>query len=480
MAAGVRASIAHQKAMASRDDLAQVSTRAVLRENNLTAWLKFPNPLAYCHINRNDVFSALLNAVSVNDKEVGNGLKNLQHFATTRSAFAQSLFDMSKPSFPSSPRAPVLKNGSFLPVLTIAHASLLTLLEGSDQKEKNEFVLNTILKSLAILKITFFPAPKLRARRVGAPNSKPIFDSWGHLGLVDTTSIVIHPYSSPSIISPTTVAFNNTIADDCNAEWSASTLNLMTLPDVLNKTSLPIDFKSPSLADVPYVDDTYTWVRENYDGRKPLHHLALLVSIIVASSILPNLFMPDPADSNFKSRFSKATTKTAVRKVYEDMDWIPKNRKGLKEKPIILCMFTTFIIALYEEGSPLRMKMKMASRGGLGEPWTKKHCKSFLYLFFPFYISFLLAIKGVTYTNLIRLGMFWGQGSGAYDKGTFNQDWGCHSPEIILHLYKTLCARMVDGPFGPFDSLTLLIGDKNARKFCDKNNLNCPLRPSTS
>ena len=258
MAAGIRANIAHQKAMASHDDLAQVSTHAILKENNLTAWLKFPNPLAYSHINWNNIFSALLNAVSVNDKEVDNGLKNLHHFATTRSAFAQSLFDISKPSFSSTPRASVLKNGSFLPVLTIAHTSLLTLLEGSDQKEKNEFILNTILKFLTILKITFFPAPKLKARRVGAPNSKPIFNSWGHLGLMDTTFIIIHPYSSPSIISPTTVAFNNTIANDCNAEWSASTLNLMTLPDVFNKTSLPMDFKSPSLADVLYVDNTYT------------------------------------------------------------------------------------------------------------------------------------------------------------------------------------------------------------------------------
>ena len=111
--------------------------------------------------------------------------------------------------------------------------------------------------------------------------------------------------------------------------------------------------------------------------------------------------MPDSANGNFKSRFSKATTKTAVRNVYKDMDWIPKPRKGLKEKSIIICMFTTFIIALYEEGSLLRMKMKLASRGGLGDPWTKKYCKSFLYFFFPFYISFLLAIKGVTYTNLI-------------------------------------------------------------------------------
>ena len=82
--------------------------------------------------------------------------------------------------------------------------------------------------------------------------------------------------------------------------------------------------------------------------------------------------MPDSANGNFKSRFSKATTKTAIQKVYEDVDWIPKPRKGLKEKSIIICMFTTFIIALYEEGSPLRMKMKLASKGGLGDPWTKK------------------------------------------------------------------------------------------------------------
>jgi hypothetical protein len=79
----------------------------------------------------------------------------------------------------------------------------------------------------------------------------------------------------------------------------------------------------------------------------------------------------------------------------------------------------------------------------------------------------------VAYTTLIRLGIAWGKGLGAYEKGTFGIHWGCHSPRYIDILYKTLLAKLKESengnPFGPFDSLSVLIGDKNARFFCQRH-----------
>jgi len=91
-----------------------------------------------------------------------------------------------------------------------------------------------------------------------------------------------------------------------------------------------------------------------------------------------------------------------------------------------------------------------------------------------------LAAKGVTYTNLIRLRLLWGDGTGAYDKGRFQASWGCHGDEYIGRLYerlrKILGKNAKENPYVPFDALSLLIGDKNARAFC-KNKLGLSYRP---
>jgi hypothetical protein len=68
--------------------------------------------------------------------------------------------------------------------------------------------------------------------------------------------------------------------------------------------------------------------------------------------------------------------------------------------------------------------------------------------------------------------MLWGVGTGAYEHGTFGQAWGCHSPQSIDNMYKTLVATLKGSKddakqiYAPFDALCLLIGDKNARILC--------------
>ena len=81
-------------------------------------------------------------------------------------------------------------------------------------------------------------------------------------------------------------------------------------------------------------------------------------------------------------------------------------------------------------------------------------------------LTYGLAVKGVTYNNLIRLGVLWGKGQGAYKRGVFEQSWGCHPPQRIRVLHKTICEKLRQKLFEPFDVLSILIGDKNARKFC--------------
>lgn len=80
---------------------------------------------------------------------------------------------------------------------------------------------------------------------------------------------------------------------------------------------------------------------------------------------------------------------------------------------------------------------------------------------------------------MIRLRAFWGVGLGAYDKGTFNKHWGCHSNQHVLFLYNSLCSALKQKPFGPFDALTILIGEKNARLFC-ATRLGLSARPNSN
>jgi hypothetical protein len=289
---------------------------------------------------------------------------------------------VSKPVDPSPPRAPVLKNGSFLPVLTVAHKylMLLELSHGGSQETdtgSNVFVSGIIKLSLKIFKINFFPAPKRRVHSAGAPPTKPIWDSWGNIGRKDKgkglpsgNSFVL---PRTTVLPAATIAFNNAIANDSNADWFANSLDLQTLKTVLSKTSLPKDFKLPLLSQVEYIDRMYAWVRENYDGTKPLHHLALLVGIIVASSLLPNLFIPKDLKKLFES--GRADMPDKVRRIYEEMNWDRKSStSGMKEKSVFISMFTTFIIAIYERESPLRRHMETTDRHGLGDAWTAKHC----------------------------------------------------------------------------------------------------------
>jgi hypothetical protein len=240
-------------------------------------------------------------------------------------------------------------------------------------------------------------------------------------------------------------------------------------------STLPTDFTPPSLSPKdPYVDQTYQWVITHYDGTKHLHHLALLVAIIAASSILPFLFLPKDS----RPLFANADSPQRVREIYAQLDWEERKKKGQKDKAIFIGMFTGFIIALYEPQSPLRKHMALSDNFALGEPWTAKHSQPFLfflsffftYLFSPLLFLLKKAVKGVSYSTLIRLGVLWGKGLGACDKGTFGKTWGCHHPKIISTMYHNLKSILdSNDPYVPYDTLSFLIGEKGATFFSTKD-----------
>jgi len=346
--------------------------RAKDHENNLKRWLKLDKPLSYGHKDKNKTFETLLQAIVTHKEDIIHGLPNMMTNAMTPSAFVSSLLAMSRPHFPAAPSAPVLSNGSFLPSLKLAHSKLIQL---DDTKDDNTFVSTMFLRAVKYLDISFIPFHLPRTHSRGAPNKKPVYNSWAYLGLQDTntTNPLPLPSNTPSLSqAAASLALSNILAHDSNAAWSIHPLRLADISSFVNKATLPADYATPSPSTTPYVNETFHWVKQAYDPRKPLHHLALLVSLIIAC-LRPNLFLP--IDPQIRSLFISADTKDKVRDVYHSLPWVnkKKDKKGISDETLLVSMFTTFIIALYEPTSPLRIHMQSSSRGGLGDAWTAKY-----------------------------------------------------------------------------------------------------------
>jgi hypothetical protein len=375
VADGVRKDIALCVSRAqSPDEKRTLIIRGKERESNLNRWLLLDRPLAYGQNDPDQAYQTLVQAVVSDESGMSYGLPNLDEHAMTPSNFVKLLLEMSRPNSPSLPQAPVVSNGSFIHALKLAHQNLIILGKAEDEEAENDFVSGVFRYALKYLKVCFFPSHRPWTNSQGALNKKAVHDSWGHLGLKDSEGPRICPQPSTHPTSSqraTDMALDYALAKDFNAEWFFQSLSLETLHSVLHKTNLPSDFGNPSRAQAAYVNDTYKWVKEAYDGTKRIHHLALLVSII-ASQLLPYLFMPKGID---KSAFERANTKEKVRELYGNIAWVGKEKKGQKQKSIFVAMFTTFIIALYEPTSPLRRHMQSSQRHGLGDGWTKKHSK---------------------------------------------------------------------------------------------------------
>ncbi|KAH9171683.1 hypothetical protein EDB89DRAFT_1906816 [Lactarius sanguifluus] len=361
-----------------RTELQTETAYGKTRERFLKKWLCLERPLSYGQNDICETYESLIQAVISDPRDIANGLPNWEDHGMTHSDFVALLLKMASPSSSRTQvQAPVLLNGSFLPILKEAHHCLISLSQEKDMAAQNSFFSKFFLYGIKHLQICFVPSYRPRE---------------GGRGTI---------------------------------------MSLGNLHTFLHKTTLPQDFPTPTPANEEYVNSTYTWVKDMYDGTKPLHHLALIVSII-ASSFLPKLFMP--TTGNLKACFVSADTQLKVRHVYNDIDWVARSKKGMTDKRLFVAMITTSIIALYEPGSPLRQYMSGSSKGGLGKAWTDKH-----------------TVKGLSYSTFLHLGMFWGKGTGAFEKGEVDQ------------LYQSLKRKLGEKPFGPFDALSLLIGDKNAQ-----------------
>jgi hypothetical protein len=360
----------------SDDDKSAAYQRGKEREKSLKHWLKLTNPLAYGHRDQNKTYESLLQAVVADAEDIPLGLPHMMQHGMAPSDFVKSLISMSHPNTPTRPHAPVLSNGSFLPTLKIAHERIIFLVRSNNngRRDPKSFVTGMFSHIVRHLDISFVPSHLPQSGSRGAPNTKPVYNSWAYLSLRDQSTPLPLPRASNAPSSSqraASFALHNALAHDSNAAWSILPLHLANIASIVHKAGLPIDYATPSPSNVSYVNETFEWVKKVYDSRKPLHHLALLISLIV-TCLCPQLFLP--VNPSPRPLFVNADTKDKVRDVYNSLPWEERPKKGCRDETILVPMFTTFIIALYEPTSPLRIHMQASSKGGLGDAWTAKYC----------------------------------------------------------------------------------------------------------
>ena len=359
---------------ATRDEKVARTKYGEIREKNLKQWLAMDYPLSYGLLGELQTYTFLLNAVMPSEDKLLPGLPNLTEHARTQSDFINFLIDVSAPSSRVSAAAPIIKGGAFFPVLKEATSHLLRISNDSDSNNR-AFIHRFFLHAIDDLRIKFVPSHPARSGGAGAPSKNPIFDSWAQLGLPESRpsrQTLSHAQRPTAAQKASGMALERALETDSNAEWTLRGLTLTNLHTILRRTRLPSDFKWVPTGKGDYVDRTYKFVTDEYDGTKPAHHLALVVGII-AGSFLPYIFLPT---SVVRNDFVDATTRDAVRDVYNSIPWEEKlYKKGVSDKPIYISMFATFAIALYEESSPLREHMNTTAKKGLGNPWTTKHSK---------------------------------------------------------------------------------------------------------
>lgn len=376
VADGVRADVASCINSAESDQEREAAkARGEERLGFLRGWLADDRPLSYGASKPVQTYPTLLQAVVAKEEDIIHGLPRMTQNAMSHADLADKLIEMSRPHFAKTPTAPVLSKGSFLPLLKLAYRRIVALSPAGDSDTQTTFLRNIIEASLRQLSISFFPFHKPLDGGRGSPLRVPVFNYWSQLGRPgqgSSRSALSTPQAAPSSQRAADIALQAALASDCNSEWSVEHITLANVHTILNKTSLPLDYTIPAGSSAQYVNETYRWVKDNYDGTKRLHHLALIVSIF-ASSLLPNLFTPAEDHDAIRARFAHASSEEEAREIYEDIPWVKRQDKGMKDRRIHVAMLTTSIIALYEESSPLRRHMKGSLKKGLGDPWTSKH-----------------------------------------------------------------------------------------------------------
>ena len=273
----------------------------------------------------------------------------------------------------SKKKDPFIPGGSFQHILPPAIKHLTAHASSGMDEDGDSFVVRMLRRSWLHFKINTVPGTPTQLSGGGRPRTRVVYNAWTLFGGQSTASptkqVALRPRERQTAAIEANIA--RAMEDDADGPWCANDLKLQDMHTMLNRRMLPTDFQLPALSkqeDSEYVKATYKKVFDDLDLEKPLHRLALMIGIVF-SKLAPNIYTNSPSSGPSALIDQEATAQNYL----QTLPWSSKSRGGSTEKGPLMSMMTVYILALYDEHSPLREYHKKEKK--LGQKWTQKHGK---------------------------------------------------------------------------------------------------------
>src|SRR3984957_2694215 len=342
-------------------------------KQKLKIWSKLLDPLSY---GRPGTYSSstmqlLIRLVAPRDQlQFGLPSPSPSLRSISYSDFARSLFDMGKKDSPTSIRYPINPQGFTPAILRLA---VYHIGRNITPDRKETFVTHVFQSCAQRMYIQFIPWRKQTTGQRGRSSLRPMHDCWVMLGKDPQSVSGPQPNQVLTADDAARAGANFMNSNDQNAPWSTD-IPLNELRVILSKSCLPAQWslRSASLSKVePYIVETYEYVHDNYHGGIWWHKMALLFAILF-SRIIPRISAPDAEIKAIK----KSNKSSNLTQMVRSLSWVTNTteRRGVMDRAPFITMMSTYIIALLDEQSPLRLYMA-SNKNALGRAWSTKHGK---------------------------------------------------------------------------------------------------------
>ena len=270
---------------------------------------------------------------------------------------------------------PFVNGGSFQHVLPVAlkkleaHATLHEI-------EPLPYMSDVLERVWLLFRLHNIPwTPISQPGRATRQSRTIVYNAWSHFGGQrdpQQDARIIQPHQQRAAAVQRNL--KEMLLSDADGPWTSGDITIQNIHTILHRHILPEDFVIPDMSlsqDATYIMDTYRYVRDNFALPNPLHQLALIIGIMF-SKLAPNVFTKKPKGVDYEVLATPESTRTYL----QTLGWETRNKKGLTQQNIFVSMVTTYIIAIYDEDSPLRKYH--AEHGTFGDHWSAKHSECFI------------------------------------------------------------------------------------------------------
>lgn len=337
------------------------------RKHFLAKWMRADFPLSYGE----HIYPALLRSLAAPGDVPALAWGNKKSMSTLE--LAALVCDMVRTVRPLSLRAPLIAKSRSLTIFRVAIPYIFAQAKSNGAPDAAAFATYALAQIFDEQHVAHVPWSAPQAPdAVGRPARKVDFSFWrrtskseevGHRALMRVVDAQEHIALSDLQLT------QERALRDAKADWAIHPMTIGELPSILQKVVLPTDFNRAHASLSPddgYISDTYDWLFTHYDGAKPVHRFALLVSHMF-SRMAPNLGHPPKPPAVRILRGKSVELTAAVRR----SPWTFEPRRGVTATEPFITMLTTTIIALSDDTSPLRRYMR--KNGNSLGAWSSKH-----------------------------------------------------------------------------------------------------------